>query len=122
MVGQDSLGLIQPTKKKVIVKKSPPRKGRRPFVYDLETKNISFVQTAVDLGRLGIKNNMFFLALYNERLKGVDPYDPYLTETQIFDILNECYANPWYFLREVVRIPEQGDQGIPYQLNRGNLA
>lgn len=122
MVGQDSLQLTNPSRKKVVVKKSQPRKGNRPFVYDTKTRNLSFVQTAVDLYNLGIENNRFFLALYNENLRGVDPFDPNLTETQMFDIINECYINPWYFLRECVRIPEQGDTGIPYQLNRGNLA
>lgn len=99
-----------------------PRKGRRPYIYDINTKNLSFIQTASDLHRLGIKNNRFFLMLYNERLVGVDPHSPHLTEEQIFDIINECYVNPWYFLRECVRIPDQGGTGIPYQLNRGNLA
>lgn len=98
-----------------------PRK-RRKFIYDVETKNISFIQTASDLKTLGIKNNMFFLKLYNEDLRGVDPHSPMLTDQQRSDIILECIINPWYFLRECVRIPDQGGNGIPYQLNRANLA
>lgn len=110
---------------KVRIQKSvprQPRKGRRPYIYDMNTKNLSFIQTAIDLHRLGVKNNRFFLMLYNEDLVGVDPHSPFLTEQQMFDVINECYINPWYFLREVVRIPDQGGSGIAYQLNRGNLA
>ncbi len=94
----------------------------RKFIYDVDTKNISFLQTAMDLKNLGIKNNMFFLKLYDISLRGVDPYSPFLTEEQIFRIINECVVNPWYFLREICLIPDQGSNGIPYQLNRANLA
>lgn len=95
----------------------------RKYTYDLHTKNISFIQTAVDLKRRGIKNNMFFLKIYDRSLIGVDPHDPDLTQDQIIRITHECYINPWYFLRECVRIPDQGNpKGVPYQLNRGNLA
>lgn len=91
-------------------------------IYDVDTKNLSFLQTAMDLKTLGIKNNLFFLALYNPDLRGVDPYSPFLTQDQIMAIIYECVINPWYFLREVARIPDQGGTGIPYQLNRANLA
>lgn len=97
-------------------------KPGRPCIYDVTTKNISFLQTAKDLKTLGIKNCLFFLKLYDVSLRGVDPYSPFLTEDQIFRIINECMINPWYFLREIVRIPDQGGTGIPYQLNRANLA
>ena len=33
--------------------------------YDTETTNLSFLQVASDLKKLGIKNNMFFLRLYD---------------------------------------------------------
>jgi len=93
------------------------------FIYDVDTTNISFIQTAVDLKKLGIKNNMFFLKLYDPSLKGVDPHSPFLTNDQIVRIINECIANPWYYLREVARIPDQGNvKGVPYLLNRANLA
>lgn len=96
---------------------------KKKFIIDINTRNLSFIQTAVDLKHLGIKNNMFFLRLYDPSLRGVDPYDPDLTEDQVFRIINECIVNPWYYLREVARIPDQGNTaGIPYQLNRANLA
>lgn len=94
----------------------------KKYIYDLKTKNISFLQTARDLKNVNIKNNMFFLKLYDRSLQGVDPYSPLLTENQVMRIINECIINPWYFLREIAKIPEQGGPGIQYLLNRGNLA
>lgn len=104
---------------------SSPQLRRRPpkeFIIDLNTTNISFIQTARDLRRQGVKNNLFFLKLYNKSLQGVDPFSPFLTPEQIYAIITECIVNPWYFLRECVRIPEQGGNGMPYLLNRANLA
>lgn len=95
----------------------------RKFIYDLKTKNLSFIQTAVDLKRVGVKNNMFFLKLYDRGLVGVDPFDPNLSPEYVMRITQECMINPWYFLRECVRIPDQGNpHGIPYMLNRAMLA
>jgi len=99
-----------------------PKQKRRPFIYHIKTRNISFLQTARDLKALGIKNNMFFLKLYDTSLEFVDPHSPHLTHEQTLRVINECIINPWYFLRECVRIPEQGGNGIPYQLHRANLA
>lgn len=77
----------------------------RKYIYDVQTKNISFIQTSVDLKRLGIKNHMFFLKLYDPSLRGVDPHSPTLTDDQIIRIINECIINPWFYLREVARVP-----------------
>ena len=99
------------------------KKQRKNYILDTNTRNISFIQTALDLSKLGIKNCGFFLKLYDISLVGVDPFSPTLTEEQIMRITTECVRNPWYFLRECVRIPEQGNPaGIPYLINRANLA
>lgn len=97
------------------------------YYIDTTTKNISFLQTASDLGKIGVKNNTFFLKIYNRNLVGVDPYDPMLSKGRIADILMECVMNPYYYLREIARIPEQGGAvgtggGSPFVLHRGNLA
>lgn len=92
-------------------------------IVDYDTKNTSFIKMAMVLKEMGIKNNKFMLALYNPKLKGVDPYDPDLdSETQLM-ILKEIKINPWYYLREVIRVPSQGaTNGSPFILDRANLA
>lgn len=95
---------------------------KRNYIIDTKTTNLSFRQTAADLHRLGIKNNLFMLRLYDKDLQGVDPFSPLLSQPTIMKIINECIINPWYYLREIARIPEQGGTSIPFQLHRGNLA
>lgn len=97
------------------------------FIYDISTTNLSFIQTAKDLSHLGVTNNKFFLKLYDPKLIGVNPYDPVVSQENIKRITIECVRNPWYFLREISRIPEQGSaqgpgSGSKFQLHRGNLA
>lgn len=98
--------------------------------YDVGTSNVSFSQLAMDLRDLGVKDYFFMLEIKDFGLVGVDPYqeDPKtgkstLTEDQVRRIVAECARNPWYFLREVCRIPDSGNpKGIPYKANRGNIA
>ena len=90
-----------------------------------ETSNQSFVDMHNYLKMKGIQNNDFFLALLDSGLAGVDPRDPNLTPNLKARILRECQLNYWYFIREVVRIPDQGGtvgSGKRYKLHRGNLA
>lgn len=90
-----------------------------------DTTNQSFLDMHYYLKNKGIQNNDFFLALLDTDLRGVDPRDPNLTNYMKIKILQECRLNYWYFLREVVRIPDQGgdiNSGARYKLHRGNLA
>lgn len=91
----------------------------------METTNQSFIDMHYFLKQKGIKNNAFFLVLYDRGLAGVDPRDPNLSREMKARVLRECRFNYWYFLREVVRIPVQGGvvgSGVRYKLHRGNLA
>lgn len=90
--------------------------------YDVGTANKSFLQVAKDLKSLGIHNYYFMLEIYDYNLVNVDPYAENLTRDQISRIMTECTRNPWYYLREVCRIPDQGGVGIPFKANRGNIA
>src|SRR5699024_3315919 len=76
--------------------------------YDFKTKNHSFLELYQDLYNLGIKNNKFFLRLYDRDLQGVDPYSPVLPKDLQIKIFIECLINPWYWLREILRIPTDG--------------
>ena len=91
----------------------------------METTNQSFVDMHFYLKRIGVKNNDFFLALYNPALAGVDPRDNSLPQHVKSMVLAEILANYWYFLREVVRLPSQGSSassGVRYRLDRAALA
>ncbi len=90
---------------------------------ELETPNRSFVKMRNFLKAKGITNCDFFLALFDKGLAGIDPFDPNLSSMMKARVLQECIRNFWYFIRNVVRVPHQGSAtGVPYMLNRGNLA
>ena len=92
-------------------------------IVDYNTTNTSFIKMAMLLKEMGIKNNKFMLALYNTRLQGVNPYDPNLSEEMKVMITCEIKLNPWYYIREVVRITSQGTEGgVPFCLDRANLS
>lgn len=90
--------------------------------YDYTTTNTTYLTLVKDLKDEGIKYNYFSLALYDIELYGVDPYDPNLTSDQINKIIVECYRNPWYFMREVSRIPVAGGKSVPCRINRACCA
>lgn len=93
--------------------------------FQTTTKNTSFLKMHYFLKMKGIENNAFFLALYDTDLMNVDPRDSRLNTFWKAKILKECKFNYWYFLREVIRIPESGSEvggGSFYRLDRGNLA
>ena len=93
--------------------------------YHLSTSNQSFLNMHYFLKQKGIQNNKFFLVIYDRDLIGVNPRDPNLNVVMKKKVLRECLHNFWYFIREVVRIPDQGGEvggGKRYELHRGNLA
>ena len=93
--------------------------------YHMETSNKSFLEMHYFLKSKGIKRNRFFLVLYDRDLAGVNPRDPNLNELMKRKVLRECQCNFWYFIREVILIPDQGGAvggGSRYKLSRGNLA
>lgn len=92
--------------------------------YQMSTNNKSFLNMHYYLKSIGIKNNKFMLTLLDPDLDGIDPFDRTLPPVYKQKILRECMYNYWYFLREVIRIPDQGSTsgGARYRLDRGNLA
>ena len=91
---------------------------------DLTTRNRSFVRLASLYKEMGVKNHMFMLALFDQSLVGVDPFDyDNLTVQQKIAIGVECSQNPWYFFREIARAPgESGADAVYIEGNRGNIA
>ena len=93
------------------------------MIYDVHTKNISFLKVSKMLREKGVKNNKFMLELYDESLVGVDPRSKEVENSPELQvrIYREICRNVWYYLRELVRIPANGAE-IPYELNLGNCA
>ena len=90
-------------------------------MYDIHTKNISFLKMAKYLKEKGIKKYAFMLKLYDKTLVGVDPYSSNLTSEQQIRIRKEIMINYWYYIREVVKIPSTGNV-VPYEINKGTMA
>lgn len=92
-------------------------------IVDTKTKNTSFLRMAGLLKKMGVKNHAFLLLLINPTLQGVDPYDENLpTETKLA-IAKEVRDNPWYYFREVFRVPPPaGNEPIMLRANRAIIA
>lgn len=89
---------------------------------DMQTKNTSWVKLAALYKSMGVKNYYFHLALHQPALQGVDPYAKDLTLEQKAMILLECKFNPWYFFREIIRLPIPGGKSTLFNANRGIIA
>lgn len=95
---------------------------KQPY-YIQNTTNKSFIKMHLLLKRMGIKNNTFFLACTQKELLNIDPHDEKkITPELAMKIALECKINPWYYFREIVRMPSQGGDSVPFILNRANLA
>lgn len=92
-------------------------------VPDTTTGNKSYLRLAKMLKLMNVKNCYFHLSLLQPELKGVNPHDLNLTIDQITMVKTEAKANPWYFLRECIRIPPaSGDDPVYFDINRGAVA
>jgi hypothetical protein len=100
--------------------------GNLRAVPHLSTTNESFLRTCAILKKLNIKNYAFPLALYDPDLKDVDPHklEDNTEENNILrtKVIIEARRNIWYFIREVIRIYNQGGPPVPFKLTRGSLA
>jgi hypothetical protein len=90
------------------------------------TKNISFLRTCQLLKKMGLKNYAFPLTLYDPDLADVDVHDlGEHTERNLWlriKVQIEARINTWYYLRECLRIYEQGGEPVPFRLDRGSCA
>nr|DAQ06652.1 MAG TPA: large terminase [Caudoviricetes sp.] len=96
---------------------------KQKAIIDVNTRNVHFLRMANLLQKMEVKNNMFFLALTQPELAKYDPHNLTDDSTELkLRIAYECKINPWYYIREVLRVGASGAGGIPYILNRANLA
>lgn len=91
-------------------------------IIDDTTQNKHFIRFADSLRKLGVKHWYLVLALHNPQLQGVNPHASDLTIQQQGMIIEECAENPWYYLRECIRVPADGTDGVPFKIDRGNFA
>ena len=108
-------------------RKTVSKVSKKKKLYQWNTKNKSFIEVHNDLKKLGVENNKFFLRIYDEALMDIDPYALILPVEIQARIILECIRNPWYFLREVCRIPVDGmpicpGGGVPFKADRNNIA
>ncbi len=100
--------------------------GRLRAIPHMSTKNTSFLRTAQLLRRMGISNYAFPLCLYDPDLLHVDVHDleENTPENEILrtKVQIEARKNVWYYLRECIRIYEQGGNPVPFRLDRGSCA
>lgn len=90
---------------------------------DMKTSNHTFLTMAAKYKEMGVKNWRWPLTLMQRELQGVDPHAPDLSLEVKEMIAQECKFNPWYYFREVVRVPPKGSpHPVPLRANRGNLA
>lgn len=101
-----------------------PRMNNVTVYYHLHTRNKTFLNMVDYLSRVGIQNNKFFCILFDPDLYNIDPFDPNISALMKQKVAIECTKNYWYFIRECVKIPDQGstEGGARYRLDRGNLA
>jgi hypothetical protein len=87
------------------------------------TKNSSFLRLAALYKKMGVKNHAFILALLNPELENIDPHDPNLTVEQMVAVGIECRMNPWYYLREALKVaPIAGSQLFNVKATRGLIS
>lgn len=90
---------------------------------DYESPNISFLKFSLLLKEMGVKNYNWPLCTIYPELRGVDPFDPSLSTDLKILVASECKVNPWYYLRNVARIPGSTvDNPIRFEANRSNMS
>jgi len=98
--------------------------GRARAIPQTTTENTSFLHISKVLQGMGVRNCEFMLALSQPDLAKYDPHNLKDNSKELKQrIWYEAVHNPWYYLREVVRIGVSGSaQPGKFLLHRGNLS
>lgn len=91
------------------------------YTLHLTSRNKSALALYGFYRKIGIKNADFLLRIYDRELINVDPYNPRLSKEVQARVIAECIRNPWYYFREISRIPTPGGHS-KFIFNRGNVA
>lgn len=95
------------------------------MIYEYK-KNESFDYMAYRLNKKEvIDKNPRILYLFKDDLGGVDVWGSNLNESKKSNIVNEINSNMWYFFRNILRMPQNGNINSPvdtlYNLNEATL-
>ncbi len=97
--------------------------AKYPKAVAQNTKNKSWIHMHEVYVAAGICNTRWHLQLLDPTLLDVDTRSPDLTPEEVARIRLECYSNPLYLLREVLRVPLKGSMEIIFiKADRGVLA
>ena len=92
-------------------------------IIDTNCANQSFVRYSALLKHMGVKNHLWPLVLLNGDLRGIDPFEPGLSQNDIMMLTVEFKLNPWAYFRMVSRDPSgTPEHPIRFRANRGNMA
>lgn len=92
-------------------------------IWDLNTRNTSFLDYSILLRDMGVENHLWPLQLHDPMLVGVDPHDPNISPEMAIRVAIECKKNFFYFIREVARDPAGSPEDpIYFKANRGVMA
>lgn len=87
------------------------------------TKNQSFIDVAMLYKEMGVKNYAFILALRDQSLKDIDPFDRNISPENALKVAIECKTNFWYFVREIARDPSgSAEFPLTFVASRGIIA
>lgn len=92
-----------------------------PYIIHTKTQNLSFLKMYRYLKDKKVKNNKFFLRLYNKDLEDFNIRKSRITPELEYKILAEIAINPFYYIREIVLVSIPGG-AINFDLHPGNLA
>lgn len=88
----------------------------------VDTKNISWLRMVKVLRGMGVENSAFFLALTQPELMRLTEKDIECPSVDLQAAITiECKINPWYYFREICKVPAAGIGAAPLKLNRANL-
>lgn len=86
------------------------------------TTNKSALQLYQLLKDIGVKNNKMHLVLLDEGLADIDPLDDNLAPEYADRVLEEIDRNPWYYYREIARVPIEDGTKVRFRFDIASYA
>lgn len=94
----------------------------RDAIVHFKTQNKSFLKLAYIQKKMGVKHWYCCLALTQPDLENINPHDPGLDIETKTKIAYEMFINPWYYFREISKVPQEGADPVSFKIHRGSFA